>query len=136
MPSLNYKHLYYFWTVAREGSISRASRVLHVTQPALSAQIMEMERHLGVKLVERTRGATLLTNKGQEVLHHVRTVLAAVDQHVPRLAPNGTRRPVGGPLREELAGARAQAHDDVVGCRRWDVDPHPSYRPCLVQGGE
>jgi hypothetical protein len=46
---------------------------------ALSAQIMEMEAYLGTKLVERTRQNTLLTQKGEEVLRHVRSILHQVD---------------------------------------------------------
>lgn len=42
--------LKYFLTVAREGSITRAAEILHVTQPTLSRQILELERVTGVKL--------------------------------------------------------------------------------------
>lgn len=57
---LNYKHLLYFWTVAREGSITRAAAVLHVTQPAISAQLARLEARLGEKLFTRSgRGLTL-----------------------------------------------------------------------------
>ena len=42
MP-LNYKHLKYFWTVANEGSLARASEKLHITAPALSVQIQKLE---------------------------------------------------------------------------------------------
>lgn len=77
---ISFRQMRYFEALATTLHFGRAAEMVHVSQPALSAQIMEMERHLGVKLVERTRGSTLLTNKGQEVLNHVRTVLAAVDQ--------------------------------------------------------
>lgn len=53
----------------------RAAERALVSQPALSAQIIEMEDSLGVTLVERSRGKTLLTRKGEEVLKHVRSPL-------------------------------------------------------------
>ena len=53
MAWLNYHHLLYFWTVAREGSITRACRVLHLTQPAVSAQLRTLERSIGEPLFER-----------------------------------------------------------------------------------
>src|SRR5687767_5953032 len=47
---LNYHHLLYFWTVAREGSIARATERLHLSQPAISTQIRTLERAIGEKL--------------------------------------------------------------------------------------
>ena len=74
------RQLRYFEALATTLHFGKAAEMVHVSQPALSAQIMEMERYLGVKLVERTRSSTLLTDKGEEVLQHARTVLAALDQ--------------------------------------------------------
>ena len=53
---LNYHHLLYFWTVAREGSIARASATLRLAQPTISAQMATLERALGEKLFTRARG--------------------------------------------------------------------------------
>ena len=69
----------YFEALATTLHFGRAAEMVHVTQPALSTQIMEMEKHLGVTLIERTRNNTLLTEKGREVLAHVRSILAGVD---------------------------------------------------------
>lgn len=74
------RQMRYFEALAATLHFGRAAEMVHVSQPALSAQIMEMEKHLGVKLVERTRSNTLLTDKGHEILAHARTVLAAVDR--------------------------------------------------------
>lgn len=74
------RQLRYFEALATTLHFGKAAEMVHVSQPALSAQIMEMERYLGVKLVERTRSSTLLTAKGEEVLQHARTVLAALDR--------------------------------------------------------
>lgn len=70
----------YFDALASTLHFGRAAELVHVSQPALSAQIMEMERHLGVVLIERTRNNTILTEKGHEILAHVRGILAGVDQ--------------------------------------------------------
>ena len=53
MDWLNYNHLFYFWLVAREGSIARACEQLQVTQPTISTQIRNLEKSLGEKLFTR-----------------------------------------------------------------------------------
>ncbi|MBZ4422768.1 LysR family transcriptional regulator [Myxococcus sp. RHSTA-1-4] len=66
MRWLNYHHLFYFWTVARTGSIAAASRELYLSQPAISTQIKSLEEQLGTPLFER-RGRTLvLTEAGRK----------------------------------------------------------------------
>ncbi|MFM7868483.1 MAG: LysR family transcriptional regulator, partial [Planctomycetaceae bacterium] len=44
MNWLNYHHLLYFWTVAKEGSISRAAASLHLSQPTISGQLRQLEK--------------------------------------------------------------------------------------------
>ncbi|HQO30004.1 MAG TPA: LysR family transcriptional regulator, partial [Accumulibacter sp.] len=53
MPTLNYKHLRYFWVVAKSGSIARASEQLFLTPQSISGQIGELEESLGVELFRR-----------------------------------------------------------------------------------
>ncbi len=55
MTWLNYHHLYYFWMVAREGSIARACTQLYLTQPTISGQLRSLEKAVGVKLFEPGR---------------------------------------------------------------------------------
>ena len=55
-------HLYYFWTVARAGSISRAAGELRVSQPTISEQIRKLEQTLGTRLFERV-GRGLFQNQ-------------------------------------------------------------------------
>ena len=50
MPSLNFKHLRYFWMVAKAGSIASASQRLHLTPQSISGQLGELEASLGVGL--------------------------------------------------------------------------------------
>ena len=56
--------LRYFLAVAREGSFTKASNVLHVTQPALSKQIMDLEGELDCKLFVRGSHSVRLTEDG------------------------------------------------------------------------
>jgi LysR family transcriptional activator of nhaA len=67
MEWLNYHHLLYFWTVAREGTVARACARLHLAQPTISGQLRQLERDLGVKLFERAGRKLALTETGQEV---------------------------------------------------------------------
>ena len=57
MQWLNYHHLLYFWSVAKHGSIVRASEELHLVHPTISGQIHRLEEVLGEKLFVR-RGRT------------------------------------------------------------------------------
>lgn len=56
--------LSYFLMVAREENITRAAQLLHVTQPTLSRQLMQLETELGVKLFARSNHSVYLTNEG------------------------------------------------------------------------
>mgnify|MGYP000040152600 FL=1 len=56
--------LKYFLTVAREENITRAANLLHVTQPTLSRQLMQLEDELGVKLFCRSKHRITLTDEG------------------------------------------------------------------------
>lgn len=56
--------LRYFLAVAREENITRAAALLHVTQPTLSRQLMQLEEELGVKLFRRSQYRVVLTDDG------------------------------------------------------------------------
>jgi LysR family transcriptional activator of nhaA len=65
MEWLNYHHLQYFWTVAKEGSVTRAAEVLNLTQPTLSAQIRSLEGTLGGRLFARAGRGLVMTDLGR-----------------------------------------------------------------------
>jgi LysR family transcriptional activator of nhaA len=67
MEWLNYHHLLYFWVTAREGGVARASKVLRLSQPTISAQIKRLEEVLGVKLFQRHGRSLVLTDTGRMV---------------------------------------------------------------------
>lgn len=56
--------LKYFLMVAQEENITKAAQLLHITQPTLSRQLMQLENELGVKLFERSNHSIILTNDG------------------------------------------------------------------------
>ncbi|KPQ01606.1 LysR family transcriptional regulator [Marinobacter sp. HL-58] len=62
---LNYHHLYYFWMVARTGHLTRAARMLHVSQSALSGQIRKLEDSLGHDLFIRESRKLTLSEAGR-----------------------------------------------------------------------
>lgn len=75
MKSATLRQLKVFETTARLGSFSRAAVDLHLTQPAISAQIRELEGHAGMPLFERLGRRIYLTAAGQELLLQARTIL-------------------------------------------------------------
>lgn len=70
LQSLNFAHLLYFWTVARDGSISSACERLHVSQPTISMQIRKLEKTLGHRLFDRTGRSLVLTDVGRTVFEY------------------------------------------------------------------
>lgn len=76
MERLNYHHLLYFYTVAREGSVVRASRRLGLKQPTVSAQIHTLEQRFGHKLLERSGRGLKVTPAGELVLRYAESIFA------------------------------------------------------------
>jgi len=74
------RSLRYFRAVAGLRSVSKAAGVLHLTQPALSRQIMELERELGHRLFERTARGVELTPAGTGLYHHLDAVFTQVER--------------------------------------------------------
>ncbi len=70
MEWINYNHLYYFWVVAREGGVVRASEELMVSQPTISNQLKELEASLGQRLFERAGRGRTLTEAGRIVFNY------------------------------------------------------------------
>ena len=68
--SLNYKHLHYFWTVAKEGSIAKAAEKLHITPQTISGQLSLLEERIGSSLFIRDGRRLKLTETGRLVLRY------------------------------------------------------------------
>lgn len=72
--------LRYFLTVVREGSITKAADVLHITQPTLSRQLAQMEADMDVKLFDRGTRKIVLTSEGLLLQRRAEEILALVDK--------------------------------------------------------
>ena len=70
MEWLNYHHLMYFWVVAREGSVAKACKKLHLAQPTISGQIRELEKSLKASLFSKSGRNLVLTDTGQTVYRY------------------------------------------------------------------
>lgn len=95
MDWLNYHHLFYFWTVAREGSIARACEVLHLAQPTISGQIRDLENALKAKLFDKQGRYLVLTDIGRVVYRYAEEIFSLGRE----LQDVVQGRPTGHPLR-------------------------------------
>src|SRR3984893_17886682 len=73
---ISLKQLKYFEAVARFRHFGKAAEQCSVTQPALSMQIQELEKTLGVQLMERSRGGVMLTEAGRDIAGRATRILA------------------------------------------------------------
>jgi LysR family nitrogen assimilation transcriptional regulator len=72
---MDLRHVRTFVTVAEQGTVSKAALHLHTAQPALSRQIGDLERELGLKLFDRIGRRLRLTNEGEQLLYDCRSLL-------------------------------------------------------------
>jgi LysR family hca operon transcriptional activator len=79
------RHLRYFIAVAAHGSFNRAAEVLHLTQPALSRQVRDLEEELGVPLLVRGQNTVELTESGDLFYEEAREVIARANEAVQRV---------------------------------------------------
>ena len=85
MAALNYRHLRYFWTVAKAGGVGRAAKQLHLTPQSISGQLRVLEDSLGQALFRRSGRSLELTDTGRLVLSYADEIFS-----------------LGGQLQEEL----------------------------------
>ena len=98
MEWLNYHHLYYFWIVAREGSIAKAAEQLKLAHPTISKQLHQLESSFEEKLFEQVGRNLVLTEFGQTVFRYAEDIFT-----IGRELQDAVRgRPVGRPLKFEV----------------------------------
>ena len=85
MRDLNFNHLHYFWSVAHEGSLTRAAERLNLSQSAVSVQIQKLEQQIGHPLFDRLGKKLILTEAGQIALDYADTVFKAGDELISTL---------------------------------------------------
>lgn len=89
MNNLNLRHLDAFVAIATAGNFTRAARALHISQPALTVQIQQLEEAIGVKLLDRNTRTVTLTSIGQQlapVIERVLRDIEAVVHHAREMA--------------------------------------------------
>lgn len=119
-----------FVVVAREGTVTRASEVLHLSQPAVSAHIKSMEEGLGLSLFERTPRGMSLTRDGQRLLAKAEQTLAAHQELMDEASRH--KGALTGKLR---LGAGSASNNEAIG-RLLTVlsERHPSIDVALKHG--
>jgi LysR family transcriptional regulator, transcriptional activator of nhaA len=94
MEWLNYHHLQYFWVVAREGSIVRASEELRLAHPTISGQIHKLEEVLGEKLFSRRGRNLVLTEAGRVAFRYADEIFSLGREFTDTLKGRATGRPL------------------------------------------
>jgi LysR family transcriptional activator of nhaA len=107
MSSLNYKHLRYYWMVAKTGSIARAAEQLHLTPHAISGQLSEFAQTLGVELFRRSGRKLELTDTGQRILSYAEDIFTTGDELLEVLRDQTAARSV--PFRVGIADSVSKA---------------------------
>ena len=136
------EQLEYIAAVTRLGSLRRAAEELHLSQPALSETVRNLERELGVDLLERKRSGAKMSTEGRELLPHIINVLDAVDrlrgaageQHrISRMVRVGTVNAATVPLLIPAVREFREAHPltqvEMVGAQQ------PDIHRALLEGG-
>ncbi len=94
MNWLNYHHLFYFWMVARKGSIKKACEELHVTQPTITSQLQDLEESLGQQLFTRRPRQLLLTEAGRLVYRYAEEIFSLGQEMTNALQGQTPDRPL------------------------------------------
>lgn len=119
----------YFLTVAREKTISKAAEVLHLSQPALSKQLKELEEELGVTLFERGNRSITLTEAGFYLENRGKEILALVETTTTNLLKNEM---ISGEI--SIGGGETQAFDYVANYLYELREKHPDINVHLYSG--
>ena len=85
---MEFRVLRYFLMVAREENITRAATLLHITQPTLSRQLMQLEEELGVRLFHRSKHSIVLTEEGMLLKRRAQEMVSLSDKTVRELSHN------------------------------------------------
>lgn len=94
MDWLNYHHLLYFWTVAREGTIAKAGQKLHLGQPAISTQLRQLEGSLKVKLFQKSGRNLELTETGRLVYRYADEIFSLGRELTDTIKGHPTGKPM------------------------------------------
>jgi LysR family transcriptional regulator, transcriptional activator of nhaA len=93
MSTLNYRHLHYFWVVAKEGGFARAAERLDMAIQTVSAQVRELEKSLGHQLLKPAGRGVVLTDAGQAALARAEEIFQ-IGQTIPDAVREAASAPV------------------------------------------
>lgn len=120
MESLNYHHLQYFWRVVRAGGVTQAAKEMHVSAPAVSAQLKGLQDFLGEPLFVRAGRRLMLTDMGHTTYAYAEDIFALGSE----LLDTVRNRPTGRPIRVDIGVA------DVLPkmIAQWLIEPATKLR--------
>ena len=94
MEWLNYHHLFYFWSVAKHGTVAKAGEALRLSQPTISAQLRVLEDTLGEKLFLRSGRHLVLTEMGRVVFDYAGDIFSLGQDLMNTVKGRGSGKPV------------------------------------------
>ena len=97
--------LNYFLMVAREENITKAASLLHLSQPTLSRQLIQLEEELGVSLFHRSKHRIILTEEGMLLRRRAEEIVSLADKTKEDLRHKGAAWPGRSPLAAGNCGA-------------------------------
>ena len=121
--AMDIRTMKYFIAVAQAGSITRAAQELHISQPALSRQMIELERELGCKLLDRSGRAAALTADGRLFLNRSKEIAGLFDKTTEEFR-SGTA--IGGDI--HIGCSETQAMQTVADAVARLSSTHPDVR--------
>ena len=114
MDTLETRELRYFLAVAEELHFGRAAQRLGMAQPPLSRAVQQLERRLGVRLLERDRRGVALTDAGEMLLHEGRAALDAVTAAARRTSRAGATDGTGARRNRLVLAVKAAASHELL----------------------
>ncbi|MFE3894136.1 MULTISPECIES: LysR family transcriptional regulator [unclassified Priestia] len=124
--------LRYFLTVAREGNITKAADVLHVTQPTLSRQLKDLEQELGKKLFIRSSHSIILTDEGMLLRNRAEEIVNMVDKLEAEFS--SMEETIGGDI--YIGGGETEAMKHIARVAKDVQLRYPNIRYHLYSGNE
>lgn len=125
------RQLRYFWTVAQEGNISRAAKLLNITQPTLSRQIRELEEQVGMPLFHREKNQLYLLPEGMFLKERAEEILQLNDK-LEQDFSNKRKKQLEGTI--VIGCVEADNSDTVAMMLEEMVSDYPDVRFNLVTG--
>jgi len=92
MDRINYNQMYYFWVIAKCGSMKKACQILHLTQPGLSTQLRQFEEFIGKKVFDRKSRKLTLNNEGRTLFEYATRIFNQTEEMLSALRSENTKR--------------------------------------------